>query len=94
MINIDDEYLLGPAVLVAPVMENGARERLVYLPAGEWCSFENPAERFTGGRYYRVAAPLERVPLFVRCGATLPRYAAAPMHLKGELPPVINWTVP
>ena len=94
VINIDDEYLLGPAMLVAPVMENGARERLVYLPAGEWCSFENPPERFTGGRYYRVAAPLERVPLFVRSGSTLPRYAAAPMHLKGELPPVINWTVP
>jgi alpha-D-xyloside xylohydrolase len=94
VINIDDEYLLGPAVLVAPVMEKDARERLVYLPAGEWCSFENLAERFVGGRYYRVAAPLERVPLFVRCGATVLRYAAAPMHLKGELPPVINWTAP
>jgi alpha-D-xyloside xylohydrolase len=94
VINIDDEYLLGPAVLVAPVMENGARERLVYLPAGEWCALENPAEHFAGGRYYRVAAPLERVPLFLRCGAALPRYATAPMHLKGELPPVINWTAP
>jgi len=91
---IDDEYLLGPALLVAPVFEPGARERFVYLPAGDWCSLENPAEHYGGGRYYQVPAPLERVPLFVRRGATLPRFATAPLHLKGNLPPVINWTAP
>jgi hypothetical protein len=37
---------------------------------------------------------LERVPLLVRRGATLPRFATAPMHLKGDLPPVISWTAP
>ena len=94
VVNIDDEFLLGPSLLVAPVLEAGARERSVYLPAGEWCSFENPAERYVGGRYYRLPAPLERVPLFVRHGATLPRFATAPLHLKGELPPVVDWTAP
>jgi alpha-D-xyloside xylohydrolase len=91
---IDDEYLLGPSILVAPVLENGARDRLVYVPEGAWCSLENPAEQYAGGRYYRIPAPLERIPVLVRRGATLPRFATAPMHLKGELPPVINWVAP
>jgi hypothetical protein len=36
---LDDEYLFGPDILVAPVMDEGATERTVYLPAGSWIDF-------------------------------------------------------
>jgi alpha-glucosidase (family GH31 glycosyl hydrolase) len=68
---LDDEYLLGPDLLVAPVITPGATSRSVYLPAGTWLdAWTGVALR--GGGWVTVAAPLERVPLFVRGGALLP----------------------
>lgn len=69
---VDDAFLLGPDLLVAPVTEAGARSREVYLPSGAawtdaWTGAEHP-----GGRTVTVAAPLERIPLFLRDGAVLP----------------------
>jgi alpha-glucosidase len=68
---IDDSYLLGDAVLVAPVLEEGAVRRLVYLPAGDWYDFWTN-ELIAGEREIEVMAPLERLPLFVRAGTVLP----------------------
>ena len=68
-----DEYLWGDNVLVAPVMEQGARSREVWFPAGEWYSFLRPASGIIrGGRSLRVDAPLDELPLFVRAGAFIP----------------------
>ncbi|MEU4769379.1 glycoside hydrolase family 31 protein [Actinosynnema sp. NPDC023794] len=69
---VDDAFLLGPDLLVAPVTAAGARERTVHLPAGArwtdaWTGREHP-----GGQTVTVAAPLERIPLFVRDDARLP----------------------
>lgn len=83
---IDDQYLLGPDLLVAPVFQEGARERVVYFPRGVWWQFEDARVCFVGPGYHRVPAPLERVPLFVRQGALIPRYAEPPQHLKGASP--------
>ena len=70
--DIDDEYLFGPSLLVAPVTEFGAREREVYLPAGaEWIDAATGA-RHAGGQSLTVAAPRERMPLFLRAGAIVP----------------------
>src|SRR5688572_17067279 len=67
--DIDDEYLLGPALLVAPVTQFEARERRVYLPAGaSWHDAES-GRRVSGGQEVTAAAPRERMPLFVRAGA-------------------------
>ena len=70
---IDDEYLFGKALLVAPVTEYEARERPVYLPPapGGWWDFHSGA-RHKGGEAISAAAPYERMPLFVRAGAILP----------------------
>lgn len=69
---IDDEYMFGPAFLVAPVSEFRARARDVYLPAGaRWIDFYS-GEAHEGGRTIRAAAPYERMPLFVRAGAIVP----------------------
>jgi len=71
---LDDEYLLGPDLLVAPVTTPGARSRSVYLPAGAWVDYWT-GQVLTGGRRIRAAAPLDHIPLFVRGGALLPLLA-------------------
>ena len=69
---IDDEYMFGPAFLVAPVTEFKARSRQVYLPAGSgWYDFATGAY-LAGGRTITAAAPYNRMPLFVRAGSIVP----------------------
>jgi len=70
--NVDDEYMLGPALIVAPVSEFGSTEREVYLPAGASWHDANTGRRISGGQTIRAAAPRERMPLFVRAGAIVP----------------------
>ena len=71
---LNDEYLLGPDLLVAPVITPGATSKRVYLPAGTWIDYWSEAV-YHGGRTVTVAAPLDRIPLFVRGGALLPTLA-------------------
>jgi alpha-glucosidase/alpha-D-xyloside xylohydrolase len=66
-----DEYLWGRDILVAPVVEKGATERKVYLPAGAWYDFWTN-ERHDGGREVTRKVDLETMPLFVRAGAIVP----------------------
>jgi alpha-D-xyloside xylohydrolase len=67
------EFMFGRALLVAPVLAPDVADWPVYLPEtrGGWYDFWT-GEHTTGGRTLRVAAPLERVPLFVRAGSILP----------------------
>ena len=70
--DLGDEYMFGPALLVAPVTEQGATTRSVYLPAGtDWYNFWTN-ERLHGGQRLTVQAPIETIPLFVRAGSILP----------------------
>ena len=70
--DIGDEYMFGPALLVAPVTEQGATTRSVYLPAGtDWYNFWTN-ERVHGGQRITVQAPIETIPIFVRAGSVLP----------------------
>jgi alpha-glucosidase (family GH31 glycosyl hydrolase) len=61
------EWMLGPDVLVAPVVTEGARERELYLPAGCWREGDGTTRR-RGPATVTVPAPLDRLPWFVRCG--------------------------
>lgn len=70
----EDEYLWGNNVLVAPVMQQGAREREVLFPAGKWISWYDSSKIYEGGEKVTVDAPLEQLPLFVRQGAFIPQY--------------------
>ncbi len=66
------DFMLGPNLLVASVVEQGASRRPVYLPAAnEWCDWYTGAWH-TGGGVVSVDAPLERIPLFVRAGGLIP----------------------
>jgi alpha-glucosidase (family GH31 glycosyl hydrolase) len=83
---LDDEYMLGPSLLVAPVLAPKATERSLYLPDGPWLDFWN-AVRFdqqsgayrmdeprliSGRQQITVPAPLERLPMMIRAGALIP----------------------
>jgi alpha-D-xyloside xylohydrolase len=70
--DIPDEYMFGPAFLVAPVTDQGATTRKVYLPAG--CAWYNywTNERLKGGQTITVNAPIDTLPLFVRAGSIVP----------------------
>lgn len=72
--DLDDEYMWGDEVLVAPVMEAGATQRSVLFPKGEWISWWNPAKTYQGGKRYTVPAPLDQLPLFVKAGSFIPQY--------------------
>ncbi|WP_258191471.1 TIM-barrel domain-containing protein [Sphingomonas sp. PP-CE-3G-477] len=75
---IGDEYMFGPAFLVAPVTEQGATARKVYLPAGsEWYDYWTD-QRYAGGQTIVAAAPIDRIPLFVRAGSIVPMGVQVP----------------
>ena len=70
--DVRDEYMFGPAFLVAPVTEQGATKRMVYLPAGaDWFNYWTN-ERVRGGQWIQADAPIDTLPLFVRAGSILP----------------------
>jgi alpha-D-xyloside xylohydrolase len=70
--DLRDEYMFGPAFLVAPVTEQGATSREVYLPAGaDWYNYWTN-ERVKGGQTITVQAPIDTIPLFVRAGSIVP----------------------
>jgi alpha-glucosidase len=69
--HLQDQVLLGPALLAAPVLRPGLAARAVYLPAGEWYDWHT-GERHAGGRYHLAPAPLESLPLYARAGSVVP----------------------
>ena len=70
--DIPNEYMYGPAFLVAPVTEQGATHRTVYLPAGcDWYNYWTN-ERLHGGQTIVADAPIDTLPLFVRAGSIVP----------------------
>ena len=77
--NTGDEYLFGPSILVNPVYQQGATSRSVYLPKATWYDFWT-GEKLAGEQTIQAAAPLEKLPLYVRAGSILP------------LGPTMEWT--
>ncbi len=65
------EYLLGDKILVAPVLEQAASSRSLYLPQGSWVDYWT-GKIVEGGREVTVPAPLEHIPILVRAGSMLP----------------------
>jgi Alpha-glucosidases, family 31 of glycosyl hydrolases len=70
---LSDQYMFGPALLVAPVMQAGMRRRSVYLPSGaKWRDLRSGQEH-EGGGIVIAEAPLSSIPVFAREGSELYR---------------------
>jgi alpha-glucosidase len=69
--DVDDAFLLGDMLLVAPILAEGGRSRLVKLPQGEWYNFWDDS-RLEGRDEVEIDAPLERIPVLVAAGSVLP----------------------
>jgi alpha-D-xyloside xylohydrolase len=69
--NVGDQFMYGPAILVNPVTEPGATKRHLYLPKATWYDFWTGV-RVGGGHYVDGAAPIDKMPLYVRAGSILP----------------------
>jgi alpha-glucosidase len=69
---VEDQYMVGRDLLVAPVVTEGETKRRVYFPRGDvWVDWWT-GRRYEGGRDAEVDAPLDRLPLFARAGSTVP----------------------
>ena len=68
---VKDEYMLGPDLLVAPVLDAGT-QRVVYLPQGAWVNYWT-GEPVNGGQTLTVNAAVDTIPLYVRTGAVIPK---------------------
>jgi len=76
--DIKTQYMFGPAFLVAPVCEEGATSREVYLPKGcGWYDYWSN-RRYEGGQSVRMSAPLDLLPLYVREGSIVPHGEVIP----------------
>jgi alpha-glucosidase (family GH31 glycosyl hydrolase) len=79
---VEDAYMFGDSLLIAPVLEAGAQQRKVYLPQGTWWDFWT-AERVAGGKLITRNLDLETLPVYVKAGSIVPtgpvkQYALAP----------------
>jgi alpha-glucosidase len=86
-----DEFMLGEALLVSPVVEPGQRRKTLYLPqldAGRaWLRFDT-RERFAAGQDHAVETPLGYLPLFVVEGSRIPVSQAWPGHMPRHDDPI------
>jgi alpha-glucosidase (family GH31 glycosyl hydrolase) len=69
--NVNDEYLWGENMLIAPVMTSGATSRNVLFPAGKWINYHTN-QVYNGSTSTSVSASLSQMPIFVKAGSFLP----------------------
>jgi alpha-D-xyloside xylohydrolase len=67
-VEVEDAFLFGPDLLVAPITRYGARSREVYLPSGTDWTNAWTGEQVSGGIKLMIDAPIEYIPVFVRSG--------------------------
>lgn len=65
---VEDQYMFGPDVLTAPVLQAGARQRRLYLPAGADWQDGSTAKVYPGGQWVTLPAPLDTIPFFFKNG--------------------------
>ncbi|MFL0266551.1 TIM-barrel domain-containing protein [Candidatus Clostridium radicumherbarum] len=71
--NLNDEFLFGENILVAPVVEQGKTFRAVYLPEGQWIDYWT-GEIITGTNTIIKEAPLDICPIYIKAGSVIPNY--------------------
>ena len=74
---IDNQYMFGSDILVAPILEAGATSRHIYLPEGEWFNIENK-KFYKGQKWISFKAKIDSLPWFIKCGSVIPTLKEAP----------------
>ncbi|WP_052158716.1 TIM-barrel domain-containing protein [Halobacillus sp. BBL2006] len=69
--NLEDQWMFGPSLLIAPVHKEGSSKRGVYLPDGNWYEWDGQ-EVYEGGQTISYGAPLAKIPVFVKEGSIIP----------------------
>lgn len=69
--DMNDEFMIGPNILVAPVVTQGTTKRLVYLPEGQWYDYWTK-ELHEGGQWLTKDAPLDVCPVYIKAGSMIP----------------------
>jgi len=86
--NINDEWFLGPYILVAPILD-AAVSRNVFLPSGEWYDYSDGKTRYEGAGEILYKAELDKTPVFIRAGAIIPTGPVMQYSSERPLDPVI-----
>ncbi len=81
--DLNGEFMVGEQMIAAPVLEQGAVKKIVYLPEGIWYDFWT-GEKIAGGRHILRDAPLDCCPIYLKAGSIIPMYA--PVQYVGEKP--------
>ncbi|MFY9150594.1 MAG: TIM-barrel domain-containing protein, partial [Prolixibacteraceae bacterium] len=71
--NLNSQFLFGKELLVAPVMEQSATSKKIYMPEGEWIDFNHPQKSFQGKQWIDYPVSLETTPVFVKRGSIIPQ---------------------
>lgn len=71
--NLNDQFLAGENILMAPVVQQGQRCRKVYLPEGKWIDYWT-GEEHQGNNYILKATPLDMLPMYIKKGSIIPNY--------------------
>jgi alpha-glucosidase len=71
--DIEDQYMFGDRIMVAPILDQGKERRRVYLPRGaRWVDYWT-GQTYAGGRYLERQTGVETLPLYIRGGSIIPR---------------------
>lgn len=73
--DISDQFMFGESMMICPVVDKGALSRPVYFPGGRWVDFWT-GERIEGRQYKSFLTPIERMPIFIKEGAIIPKQPA------------------
>ena len=77
---IDDQYLLGQEIMVAPILSDKKYNRQVYFPKGKWININNK-QIFEGNRIYDVACPIDEMLIFIKDGSVVPMFKNDELNL-------------
>ena len=75
--DLEDQFLCGQSILIAPILEEDHLQRTVYLPSGSWYSW-NGAELYHGPCEIQLTCTIETIPVFVKSGSIIPQLASIP----------------
>ncbi|MGX5691398.1 glycoside hydrolase family 31 protein [Arcticibacter tournemirensis] len=90
-IKVDNQFIFGEELLVAPVLKKGERVKKVYLPEGEWIDFNDKKSVYLGGQTIAYRAPLSTIPVFVKKGSIIPMMPVLQyIHEKKDYPLFIH----